>query len=1410
MKDPKNPFDFGTGSIDKDQWLKDIDNEQEGFVSQYANAANKHRTTLLRQAFQDLRNRIASGDMLSRTADGQYQFGSALISGDKHMQEAYQRALGFMGNLARRQINTPAPEPEKKSVGSIEERWIKSLNPSGTYNKSAYWKNQTDEERRTNLINFLNGELTKVRNHEYNDFGGFTDETTLTNRLSSVLASLNDKKANDWTLQQLGFTKNWLQQPEEEKEEAPKSELEQVKEDMAKAEEAQQVQQGRQYLNWQKYKGNPQKWEFETKPYDYQGMFDYNRRNGNIKTSYQFQTPNFGNFSFTPFQDQSVQDTNKLREGFDKQNTELITNYLKDLGVNYSTMAGQARLGAMLGMLQSSFTVGDKTATPYASQMSKYFTPMQNGAYYINGSANKETGRYAFYTPKQIGTYTPGIHEVSILDLDDPAARQAFGVVQSNKQGGVIEKFDGGGEISDQEWANYLNKVEPKTTNPSTQTETVPQDTNNEMDFGDIVNIAGPLALDITSMISANGVGIGTAVSAGSGLASTVWQGINDWDNNNVWGSLGSIGANLVADGIGLIPGLGISGKVGKIAKGLAKHAKYLGLAFNAIGATDAAQVLYKGVKNGFDLSPDEWKTLSYGLAGVAQGGAGIKRANRVNLRRGAVNKKVNVTYDKKGKKHINVTDKLEGENPIGTEATRYAATKESLIEARGATRGNRITSAPSKRFTQMLQQPKDNIVLYPWETMQRPSIDLFGSKKINKTYEESLEWLKKKKAKRASTTTTEPATEAPKETPKERYGGILKALRNGGIIKADGGAVLSPRNQYAYTGEINNNPETVQEEYFRRIQNQFGPSDTNVPVQQQLDDIYSQQYGTPAVEDSASSFQEPIITRAETLHPDAAAADWFVSRFQNSQSVKNLPNLGKYNTQLGSRQSGANLNYAYYANNEYANSGQANKQSDIQSYFDNSPGLGAANLEQLIAFYNKDIDTLYSPFKNGGFDYTKDDATNHNNLFKKVYGSRSNKTIGGTTWDIGWDANAGTLKTAGSSTHARRPVNYEKRFEDELAENPEKAKQRVAEVNYNNIKGKVFVDESGKLHVLTPEQEKALEGKPKDLNPDGKGKGNVVAKETELNTPFLTKIKNPFDPTLLLNSAKLATSLIGNADIYKNLLAEMPQAPLRDRIDRKLAIVGDQRSIDAARNKLADLRQIQRQQQGSDQQVNFASALEAERVGRDVMDNGFKNDAVRQFDTAQKSWNIDNEDVTYNTQVTDANRRAIADRARMMAQIRAAYRNGNWNAIKNFVDDTSFWALKKYQTEKDLADAAKKEQLGDFDSYVTTELYNDKDYAGEWKKLQQKVINDTATPEDRQRMEAIKAARLKKLRQDYSNKYYNLYHDPIFGGGVQTMIAKEGGSLEKEKLKARGKDNDRYVSMIKDLRKTSYRRRRR
>jgi len=95
------------------------------------------------------------------------------------MQEAYQRALGFMGDLARRQIQAPpATEPEKKALGNLEERYIKSLNPSGKFNTEAYWKNQTDEERRTSLKDFLNKELKEAGN--YQDFGNFGDRDTYT------------------------------------------------------------------------------------------------------------------------------------------------------------------------------------------------------------------------------------------------------------------------------------------------------------------------------------------------------------------------------------------------------------------------------------------------------------------------------------------------------------------------------------------------------------------------------------------------------------------------------------------------------------------------------------------------------------------------------------------------------------------------------------------------------------------------------------------------------------------------------------------------------------------------------------------------------------------------------------------------------------------------------------------------------------------------------------------------------------------------------------------------------------------------------------------------------------------------------------------------------------------------------
>ena len=774
MPDDKDLFDFGTGSIDRNQWLRDIDNEQDAFISRYSGAANKHRTALLRQAFADLRARIANGDMLNRTADGNYQFGSALNREDKHMQEAYQRALGFMGGIARRQIQTPAAEPEKKAIGSLEERYIKSLNPSGKFNTEAYWKNQTDKERRDSLRQFLNNELSQVKS--YQDFGNFGDEKTYTDRLNNVIKSLDSKNVNDWTLQQLGFTKNWLTQPMGEQE-APKGEQEQLQEELAQLQQQEINNNLRAQIERTKNKGLT---SFSFTPGNYDWIEAQRTHFGNNYVPSGFETPWGGS--------RVLQPSESDMQAFYASQVQDLYDYFNNFGTNYPTLYKNdpTKLGQMLAMLTSK-TTNDKTKQEYYTfynTLKNFLTPMSNGTYFINGS-NSSNGRFARYIP---GGPNSGIQYLNYEDLTDED-KTLYKPILGYKEGGQIQKLQNGDPIRDA--MSTYSRPKPSTSYQSASTQQDKSDeleeSNEEMDFGKIMGIAGPLALDIASMISANGVGIGSLISAGTGVLSTVWQGVNDWDSNNILGSLGSIGANLVADGVGLIPGLGIAGKVGKIAKGLVKNAKYLGLAFSAIGATDASQVLYKGVKNGFDLSPDEWKTLAYGLAGVAQGAAGVKRANRTNLKRGAVTQQVYNSTNKKGETYPVVVG-IGDATPGKTGKHRYIANKNNILEVREKTLTPDWSGSMDKSFVKIMQQPRSSVILHSWESLNNPFRNPFSLEKSRNKFNSFAEQWRKRKSKPSNTT----------ETPSEKYGGILRALRNGGIIKADDGIKFPSLKGYA------------------------------------------------------------------------------------------------------------------------------------------------------------------------------------------------------------------------------------------------------------------------------------------------------------------------------------------------------------------------------------------------------------------------------------------------------------------------------------------------------------------------------------------------------------------------------------------------------------------------------------
>ena len=92
----------------------------------------------------------------------------------------------------------------------------------------------------------------------------------------------------------------------------------------------------------------------------------------------------------------------------------------------------------------------------------------------------------------------------------------------------------------------------------------------------DIARLAS-IGMDMGSLAAAytgpETMGIGTLVSAGLGVGSTATNLVADLvDGENTWEALKTAGYGLGMDTLGLIPGAGTAGKLGKIGKTAIKY----------------------------------------------------------------------------------------------------------------------------------------------------------------------------------------------------------------------------------------------------------------------------------------------------------------------------------------------------------------------------------------------------------------------------------------------------------------------------------------------------------------------------------------------------------------------------------------------------------------------------------------------------------------------------------------------------------------------------------------------------------------------------------------------------------------------------------------------------------------------
>lgn len=1300
MSDIKNPFSFGTGDIDKDLWLRDIDNEQEDFITRYGSATNKHRTALLRQAFQDLRTRIANGDMLNRTADGQYQFGSALIRDDKHMQEAYQRALGFMGDLARRQLNTPAPEPEKKKFtgSTLEDEFKKSLGPDGRFNEKAYWA-RTPEARGQGLLQFLTG--FKNRLNDYQDFSSFTDRTGLESKLDAAIKALNDKKYDDWSLSQLGFTNDWINKPVEETTEQSKSNYEQAQERYNAALQEQQTAQLNQQIQAMTAPDPVRSQLFQFTPSNYWTYDSYARNldaavealketdaNGNIFLKAQSplrRTPNGDGVTFTLKRtkvptawngEAAEQARTYAQQQYNAKYHDELNSFFKGLGVNYQSYLNNSdKLKALQTNLAKLFTVnleGNSFISP--GTISKYFVQNQDGTYGLKGSnLSYDPTQGILYQTQNISNY---------------------------KEGGIIKGEDG--LIFDS--SRYINNVK-KTEETPKQAKT----SSREMTAADIAAISADLGSIVASFVP----GYGTAASAVLGVGSTLSNFISDVNDSNT--SLGDAlwtGAKgLGADAVGLIPGFGAGAKGWKIATRLAKYGTGIMAGLSTYDAFNNSPEMMKSFKKILslkvnDMDLQDWRNVQNGLSILAT----ASRAGH------------GVAVHKGYKGQLKVTNPKKPEITVEPK-TRTEKAKAKIGEFRDKFKGKGDTydyGGPNN----LPWYHDANIYLWganrsgfnmglknPYKVDMSSHMKGHGPKKVNTPQSQQLQNSPMPSSINDTKIAPQLNIKAPnyrnrnmgsvnKGTKKAVYvkkiGGILKALRNGGIIKAAKGVQLNPNAGTWYNDVFSN--------YRDRIINQLNQENPYDSVQ--------------------------WLNNMQSSHANIykAAGNNFYNTAYQSNDVK-------------SYQQEYDLGGGFF-------------EKGFQHGF-NDPGIAPGYANRYIMDGKRVSGDKPEAFKADGlYSAITDD--------RRLLGRRTETYDDWTPEDL----NA---------------------FNDSIKKSGYKLQLDPADNYYKLVP---FSSNGAPESTQTPKQSNQNEDSVKD-------------KLSGIKTPLTEKLKDPFDPTLLTIAGKTLLGLRGNRDIYGNLLKEMPQAPLRDPIDRKLAIVGWQEQIKQGQNQLADLRNIYGKQTGSDAQVNLAGALEVEGKGRDIMNDKFMKDSERQFAIAQRSWDIDNDDYLRNNEIYYQNDRALKDRARMMAQIRAAWRSGDNNILMGGFADASNWLLKRYQREQDVVDRARGIELGTPESRMQERLVTELGDLANKKPSEMTAAEIT-------RVEATKAKILRQSNKTYASDYYNMFHVPGFGGGYYTTIAKDGTKLEVEKLKARGKDNDRYVSMIKDLRQSSRRRRRR
>lgn len=567
---------------------------------------------------------------------------------------------GFLADWTR--INNPAggnlnldPYLEKDAVDE-------STGKRGTTNRAAYLKEQIE--------NYINN----IGDYDFSSTP-FKDRDTYVSRLRAAAENLgNGYNSEDViALNQAGIGNEFLSKffsTGAEEPQAKQSELER------------QAEQSAQELA-QRRRDDELRAVIEEEKQD-----QYNRQRDAFFADYQKQNP-FNStiksqamaLSYNP---NAMYDRAATKYGVDRSNTEALQSAVKEY-INFPQLAAAIRGKEHILQGQKDVTAAHIANNLDWAAQSNLLTDKigDTGYYVVPGSENYDNWSYIAYNP-----ITRHYEEQSMLLNEELKKKMAYAEydrrnkdVQKHQLGGLL-KYTEEYQKKAQKEAEKQQRIDQKVEETGKTREQVEAAERRPMEEGfstiDKVRL-GTAAADAISAAAAFIPGYGTVASGVLGIGSTLTNIGADIADESMSGLdvAGNALYGLGMDVVGLIPGMGATGKAAKIVRVLKPVSKLAMITLQAYGMMHSADAFNKLMSNPSDMSADDWRNLVTGLqaiSGVARYKGGERAVSRATTQRDVADVKTSTgkmaTISKEDLDKLRETKGLKAQNKLFSELT--------------------------------------------------------------------------------------------------------------------------------------------------------------------------------------------------------------------------------------------------------------------------------------------------------------------------------------------------------------------------------------------------------------------------------------------------------------------------------------------------------------------------------------------------------------------------------------------------------------------------------------------------------------------------------------------------------------------------------------------------------------------